>query len=65
MRDLLEKVLNKGLGVSFTREAGFAIIRITSGSDVVASCSVGSSDFRGSVEDSLQSLIMELDRKGL
>lgn len=65
MRDLLEKVLNKGLCVSFSQEAGFAIIRITKGADIVASCSVGSSDFRSSVEESLQSLIMELDRKGL
>ena len=65
MRDLLEKALNKGLGVSFTTEGGFSIIRITKGTDVVASCSLGSADFRASVEDSLQSLLLDLDRKGL
>jgi len=65
MRDLLEKALNKGLGVSFTVEGGFAVIRITKGADVVASCSLGSADFRTSVEDSLQSLLLDLDRKGL
>ncbi|MBO5531361.1 MAG: hypothetical protein SPL21_14630 [Fibrobacter sp.] len=65
MRDLLEKALNKGLGVSFTTEGGFAVIRITKGADVVASCSLGSADFRTSVEDSLQSLLLDLERKGL
>ena len=65
MRDLLEKALNKGLGVSFTVEGGFAVIRITKGNDVVASCRLGSGDFRTSVEDSLQSLLLDLDRKGL
>ncbi|MCF0222319.1 MAG: hypothetical protein HUK19_08500 [Fibrobacter sp.] len=65
MRDLLEKALNKGLTVSFSNENGFAVIRICKGGDVVASCSLGSADFRTSVEDSLQSLMMDLDRKGI
>ena len=65
MRDLLEKALNNGLGVSFTTEGGFAVIRITKGAEVVASCSLGSADFRTSVEDSLQSLLLDLERKGL
>jgi hypothetical protein len=65
MRDLLEKALNKGLGVSFTTEGGFAVIRITKGAEVVASCSLGSADFRTSVEDSLQSLLLDLERKGI
>mgnify|MGYP007070147545 CR=1 FL=1 len=65
MRDLLEKVLKKGLGVSFTTEGGFAVIRITKGAEVVASCSLGSADFRESVEDSLQALLLNLDRKGV
>ena len=65
MRDLLEKALNKGLGISFTTDGGFSVIRITTGADVVASCSLGSADFRTSVEDSLQSLLLDLERKGL
>ena len=64
MRDLLEKALNKGLSVSFTSENGFDVIRISSGSDVVASCSLGSSSFRASVEESLQALLLDLERKG-
>lgn len=65
MRDLLEKALNKGFGVSFTNEGGFAVIRITKGADVVASCSLGSADFRTTVEESLQSLLLDLERKGI
>lgn len=65
MRDLIEKVLKKGLSVSFSEENGFSVIRICKDQEVITSCSLGSADFRSSVEDSLQSLIMELDRKGL
>ena len=64
-RDLLEKALNKGLSVTFSNENGFSVIRICKGSEVVASCSLGSGDFRTNVEDSLQSLMMDLDRKGI
>ncbi|MCF0216776.1 MAG: hypothetical protein HUK21_09930 [Fibrobacteraceae bacterium] len=64
MRDLIEKVLKKNLSVSFANENGFAIIRIMKEGETVASCSVGV-DFRASVEDSLQSLLMELERKGV
>ena len=65
MRDLIEKVLKKGLSVSFSEESGFSIIRICKGGDVVASCSLGSASFRASVEDSLQSLLLDLERKGV
>ncbi len=65
MRDLLEKALKKGLCVTFSNENGFAVIRITKDGDVVASCSLGSANFRDSVEDSLQSLLLDLERKGL
>ena len=65
MRDLLEKALKKGLSVTFSNENGFAVIRITKDGEVVASCSLGSANFRDSVEDSLQSLLLDLERKGL
>ena len=65
MGDLLEKALKKGLSVTFSNENGFAVIRILKGDDVVASCSLGSADFRSSVEDSLQALLLDLERKGV
>ena len=65
MRDLLEKALKKGLSVVFSNENGFAVIRILKGEEVVASCSLGSANFRSSVEESLQSLLLDLERKGL
>ena len=65
MRDLLEKALKKRLSVTFSNENGYAVIRITKDSDVVASCSLGAANFRDSVEDSLQALLMDLERKGI
>ena len=65
MRDLLEKALKKGLCVTFSNENGYAVIRISKNGDVVASCSLGSANFRDSVEDSLQSLLLDLERKGI
>ena len=65
MRDLLEKALKKGLCVTFSNENGYAVIRISKDNEVVASCSLGSANFRDSVEDSLQSLLLDLERKGI
>lgn len=65
MRDLLEKVLKKGLNITFSEENGFSVIRISKGDEVVASCSLGAASFRDSVEESLQALLMDLDRKGI
>ncbi|WP_173378647.1 hypothetical protein [Fibrobacter succinogenes] len=65
MRDLLEKALKKGLSVTFSNENGYAVIRISKDNEVVASCSLGSANFRDSVEDSLQSLLLDLERKGI
>lgn len=65
MRDLLEKALNKGFAVNFSIEGGFAIIRILKGADTVASCSLGSGVFSANVEESLQSLLLDLERKGI
>jgi hypothetical protein len=65
MRDLLEKALTKGLCVTVSNENGYAVIRISKDGDVVASCSLGSANFRDSVEDSLQSLLLDLERKGV
>ena len=65
MRDLIEKLLLKGYSVLFSMEGGFPVIRIIKGTDAdhpVKSCSIGSADFRSSVEDSLQSMILDLAR---
>ena len=65
MRDLIEKLLQKGYSVLFSMEGGFPVIRIIKGTDVehpVKSCSLGSGDFRSAVEDTLQSMILDLER---
>lgn len=65
MRDLIEKLLLKGYSVLFSMEGGFPVIRIIKGTDAehpIKSCSLGSADFRSSVEDTLQSMILDLER---
>lgn len=65
MRDLIEKLLQKGYSVLFSMEGGFSVIRIIKGTDAehpIKSCSLGSADFRSSVEDTLQSMILDLER---
>lgn len=65
MRDLIDKLLKKGYSVLFSMEGGFPVIRIIRGTDTahpVKSCSLGSADFRESVEESLQAMILELER---
>lgn len=65
MRDLLEKALSKGLSVVFSNENGYSVIRLNKDGETVASCSLGAADFRSNVEESLQALLMDLDRKGI
>ena len=65
MRDLLDKLLKMGYSVLFSMEGGFPVIRIIQGTDAshaVKSCSLGSGDFRSSVEETLPSMILDLER---
>ena len=65
MRDLLDKLLKMGYSVLFSVEGGFPVVRIIQGTDVehpVNSCSLGSGDFRESIEETLQSMILDLER---
>jgi hypothetical protein len=63
MRDLLEKALNKGLSVCFTSENGFDVIRISSVRRVASVASALPVSV-ASVEESLQALLLDLERKG-
>lgn len=65
MRELLSKALKMGLTVSFSEEGGFSIIRLIRDSQVVSNCSLGVGDFASSVEDSLQALLLDAERRGL
>lgn len=65
MRDLIDKLLKKGYSVLFSMEGGFPVIRIVRGTDTarsVKSCCLGSADFCESVEESLQAMILEIER---
>ncbi len=65
MRELLSKALKMGLTVSFSEEGGFSIIRLSRDGKVVSNCSLGAGDFNSTVEDSLQSLLLDAERRGL
>lgn len=68
MRDLIEKALLLGLSISFSEEGGFPVIRLFKGEDrvvPVASCSLGVGQFKNSVEESLQELLLTIERSGL
>lgn len=65
MRELLAKALKMGFSVSFSEEGGFSIIRLMRGSQVVSNCSLGAGDFNSTVEDSLQALLLDAERRGL
>ncbi|MCF0224067.1 MAG: hypothetical protein HUK20_07345 [Fibrobacter sp.] len=65
MRDLLEKALEKGLSVCFSNENGFSVIRVLKNGEILKSCSLGSGSFRATVEESLQSLLLDIERQGL
>jgi hypothetical protein len=68
MRDLIEKALQLGLAISFSEEGGYPIIRLFKGEDrvtPVASCSLGVGQFKETVEDSLQELLLDIERHGV
>jgi hypothetical protein len=65
MRDLIEKLLSMGYSVAFSEEKNYPVIRLYKGEDRVtplSSCSLGVGQFRASVEDTLQGMILDLER---
>ncbi|MEE1276027.1 MAG: hypothetical protein UHC59_03445 [Fibrobacteraceae bacterium] len=65
MRDLIEKALKMGFTLSFSEEGGFSIIRLLRNNQVVSNCSLGVGNFSESVEETLQSMLLDAERRGL
>jgi hypothetical protein len=66
MRDLIEKFCNMGYAVEFSEEQGYPVIRIFKGSDrsaPIESCSLGTGTFRSAAEETLQAMLLKLERK--
>ena len=65
MRDLIEKALKMGFTLSFSEEGGFSIIRLLRNNQVVSNCSLGVGNFSESLEETLQSMHLDAQRRGL
>ena len=65
MRDLIEKALKMGFTLSFFFFVGFSIIRLLRNNQVVSNCSLGVGSFSESVEETLQSMLLDAERRGL
>ena len=65
MCDLIEKALKMGFTLSFSEEGGFSIIRLLRNNQVVSNCSLGVGNFSESVEETLQSMLLDAERRGL
>lgn len=68
MRDIIEKLMAKGLVVVFNEAAGIPVIRLYKGEELtsatlVATCSLNSGKFREGVEEALNAMLLDLDRK--
>jgi hypothetical protein len=62
MREVLEKLLEKGFRVAFSAEAGVPVICIYKNEDLAYTCKLGICRFKEDVEDALNSALMELNR---
>ena len=54
-----------GFTLSFSEEGGFSIIRLLRNNQVVSNCSLGVGSFSESVEETLQSMLLDAERRGL
>ena len=62
MREILEKLLEKGFNVSFSEDAGAPILRIYKGESQVYTCKLGIGRFKEDIEETLNAALMELVR---
>ncbi|MDR1759387.1 MAG: hypothetical protein LBR60_02540 [Fibrobacter sp.] len=65
MRDIIEKLNHMGITVVFSEEDSYPVIRLYKGSDrekPLRSCILGVGTFRDSSEDSLQEMLLDLER---
>jgi hypothetical protein len=60
MREILEKLLEKGFKVTFSEEAGVPVLCIHKGEELAYTCKLGIGHFKEDIEDTLNSALMEL-----
>jgi len=62
MREILERLLEKGFKVTFSEEAGIPVLCIHKEDLLVYTCKLGIGRFKEDVEDALNAALMELAR---
>jgi len=62
MRELLEKLLEKGFKVTFSEEAGIPVLCIHKDDELAYTCKLGIGRFKEDIEDTLNSALMELSK---
>ena len=62
MRELLEKLLEKGYKVTFSEEAGVPIICIHKDEELAYTCKLGIGRFKEDVEEALNGALIELSK---
>ncbi len=62
MRELLEKLLEKGYRVTFSEEAGVPIICIHKDEELAYTCKLGIGRFKEDVEEALNGALIELSK---
>ncbi|MCL2259926.1 MAG: hypothetical protein FWC15_01065 [Fibromonadales bacterium] len=62
MREILEKLLEKGFKITFSEEAGVPILCIHKGEELAYTCKLGIGRFKEDVEETLNSAFMELSK---
>ncbi|MCL2207442.1 MAG: hypothetical protein FWB90_05900 [Fibromonadales bacterium] len=60
MREILEKLLDKGFKVAFSEEAGVPVLCIHKGEELAYTCKLGIGRFKEDIEDTLNCAFMEL-----
>ena len=63
MREILEKLLERGFKVNFSEEAGVPVICIHKGEELAYTCRLGIGRFREDIEETLNTALLELTRQ--
>jgi len=62
MREILEKLLEKGFKITFSEEAGVPILCIHKCEELAYTCKLGIGRFKEDIEETLNAALMELSK---
>lgn len=65
MREILEKLLEKGFKVTFSNEIGIPVVCIHKNEELVYTCKLGIGRFKEDIEETLSTAFIELDKRSV